>query len=153
VRADLPEGQLRADTATMQIIHSRIAAIIARGGPALFQRPAPSPAPPAAAEARTPGHAASGAGTVSGDSPKAALETLSVRGHADTIDYNALQNLVRFDGNSWFSDGCNEINSQLVIYNIGTQTVQAGNAAGSHERVHGTVSNTQPGAACSGNRG
>ena len=130
VRFDAPEGQMRANTATVQIVNQRIASITAQGSPALFQR---LPNPPL------------GAAEDSAPTPKSNLSSLTVHGHAQSITYDAAHNQVQFSGNSWFTDGCNDITSDVVTYNMMTQTVQAGAAPGSHARVRGTVRNTRPG--------
>jgi lipopolysaccharide transport protein LptA len=119
VRADMSSGQLRADRATIHMADKRIASITANGAPAQFQRPS--------------GPSATGAAAV------------SVHGHANTIIYDAVHDQVQFTGDSWFSDGCNDINSQLVTYDITRQTVQANEAPGGSGRVHGTIRSTRPG--------
>ncbi|HEX4052467.1 MAG TPA: LptA/OstA family protein [Steroidobacteraceae bacterium] len=155
IRADLSGGQLRADSATVQIVDGRIVSIDAQGSPALFQRPASAgntagnpratdshAAAPAAAAAA--GNAGKGAGAA-----KPGFADVSVRGHADSITYDATHDQVQFSGNSWFTDGCNEITSQLVTYDMQTQTVQAGAKPGSHARVQGVIRNTRPGSSSS----
>jgi lipopolysaccharide export system protein LptA len=139
VRADMEDGQLRCDTATIRIVDNRIASINAHGGPALFQRPATNPpVPPSGAR---PPHAAA--------APKSDMANVTVRGHAQAILYDAVHGQVQFSGDSWFTDGCNEITSELMTYNMTTQIVQAGTAPGSNARVHGTIRNTHPGTPCS----
>ncbi len=139
VRADMADGQLRCDTATIRIVDNRIATITARGGPALFQRPGTNPPARPAGSARASGTAAQ----------KTDMANVTVRGHAQSILYDALHKQVQFSGDSSFTDGCNEITSQLVTYNMTSQIVQAGAAPGSNARVHGTIRNTHPGTACS----
>jgi lipopolysaccharide export system protein LptA len=142
VRADMSEGQLRADTATIHIVDRQIASITAQGMPALFQRPAQN----TAASGTTAGAPAAGAGSArSSGAAKSGVSSLSVRGHADSITYDALHRQVQFRGDSWFSDGCNDITSPLVTYNLGQQSVQAGVAPGGSGRVHGTIRSTRPG--------
>jgi len=135
VRADMSDGQLRADTATVQIVDGRIVSINAQGSPALFQRPASDVA------ASTP-QSPAGAGT---GGQKANFDNVTVHGHADSITYDAPQDQVQFSGNSWFTDGCNEITSQLVTYDMQSQTIQAGARPGSGARVRGVIRNTHPG--------
>jgi lipopolysaccharide export system protein LptA len=142
IRADMSGGQLRADTATVQIVDGRIVSIDAQGGPALFQRPAS--ADNAGASAAADASAATGKPAASGGE-KAGFADVTVRGHADSITYDAMHNQVQFSGNSWFTDGCNEITSQLVTYDMQTQTVKAGAKPGSSGRVQGVIRNTRAG--------
>ena len=157
IRADMSDGQLRADMATVQIVDGRIVSIDTQGSPALFQRPAnggkaadnagaPSTPTPRGGGPGTgaQGAAASGAGEGKG-SEKTGLDDITVHGHADSITYDAARGRVQFTGNSWFTDGCNEITSQLVTYDMQTQTVQAGARPGSNARVQGVIRNTHPG--------
>jgi len=129
VRADMSDGQLRADRATIHMTDKRIASITAHGAPALFQRPAAAPAPTPAGAA----HPASG------------MSNLSVHGHASVITYDAVHGQVQFTGDSWFTDGCNDIDSQMLTYDLSQQIVQAREAPGASGRVHGTIRNTRPG--------
>jgi hypothetical protein len=138
VRADMAQGQLRCDTATIRIVDSRIASITTHGSPAMFQRPATNPPAPQASSPHTAGAA--------GQKPD--MSSVTVRGHAQSITYDAVHDQVQFSGDSWFTDGCNEIASQLVTYNMVTQIVQASASPGSNERVHGTIRNMHPGTAC-----
>lgn len=141
VRADMPEGQLRAETATIHIVDRQIASITAQGMPARFQRPA-----------QTSTQAAAGARAAAPGSPGAAkpgLSSLSITGHANSITYDAQHGRVQFKGDSSFSDGCNDITSQLVTYSMSQQSVQAGEAPGSNGRVHGVIRNTRPGSSAS----
>ncbi|HTT06908.1 MAG TPA: LptA/OstA family protein [Steroidobacteraceae bacterium] len=161
IRADMSDGQLRADMATVQIVDGRIVSIDAQGSPALFQRPASAatasnaagkaaarasvaPAAAAPATASGTGAGAAGKGTAAG---KAGLADITVRGHADSITYDAAHDRVQFSGDSWFTDGCNELTSQLVTYDMQTQTVQAGAKPGGNGRVRGVIRNTRPGSA------
>jgi hypothetical protein len=142
VRADMAQGQLRCDTATIRIVDSRIASITTRGSPALFQRPgtnppaAPAGSPPTAGTAEAAGQ------------KKPDMSGVTLRGHAQSITYDAVHDQVQLSGDSWFTDGCNEITSQLVTYNMVTQIVQASAAPGSNARVHGTIRDTHPGTPC-----
>jgi len=138
IRADMSNGQLRADRASVQIVNGRIVSIDTMGSPALFQRPAS----PAAANA-VGGAAGGTAGGAAGG--KADFADITVRGHADSISYDAVHDQVQFSGNSWFTDGCNEITSQLVTYDMQTQTIRAGAQPGGNGRVHGVIRNTRPG--------
>src|SRR6185437_5652353 len=76
---------------------------------------------------------------------KSSFSSLTVHGHARSITYDATRDQVQFAGDSWFTDGCNDITSDLVTYNMMTQTVQAGAAPGSQARVRGTVRSTRAG--------
>ncbi|HEY7928657.1 MAG TPA: LptA/OstA family protein [Steroidobacteraceae bacterium] len=150
IRADMSDGQLRADMATVQIVDGRIVSIAAQGSPALFQRPASAASAASAARNATgpstagaPGAPATGAGK--GAAGKAGLADITVRGHADSITYDAAHDRVQFSGESWFTDGCNELTSQLVTYDMQTQTVQAGAKPGGNGRVRGVIRNTRPG--------
>ena len=129
VHVDLREGQLQADTATVQQLDKRIVSIRADGMPARFER-----LPQSTAKALT--------------GSAAATANLTVRGHADAITYDLSKNQVQLNGNSWFSDGCNEITSQSIVYNIANQSVLASGAAGGTGQVHGTIRTMRPGASC-----
>jgi lipopolysaccharide export system protein LptA len=160
VHMDMPQGQLRADTATIQMMNNRIASIVAQGKPAEFQRlsqaAAGLPTGPSVAAGPSGTAAATGPARRSGSAPaaRANLTNVSIYGHADTITYDVAQGLVQLNGNSWLTDGCNEFTSPLITYEIATQKVQAGPQPGSHGRVHGTIRSTRPGgAACAGGLG
>ncbi len=135
VRADMSDGQLRADRATIHMANKRIASITADGAPAQFQRPAGESPTAAGAAPEASGGARAGSN----------LGNVNVRGHANEIIYDTVNDKVQFTGDSWFTDGCNDINSQLVTYDIARQTVQASQAPGSSGRVHGTIRSTRPG--------
>lgn len=143
VHADTARGQLRADTATVQVVDQQIASITAQGSPALFQHLPTNPLEPAASAVPTPTPPAAPAGAAQ----KSDLANLTVHGHAESITYDATHDQVIFSGSSWFTNGCDDIISQLVTYNIGAQTVEASGAPGSgaRGRVHGTIRSTRPG--------
>jgi len=63
----------------------------------------------------------------------------NAHGHAREIDYDLEQDLLKLDGDSWLSDGCNEINSQSIVYDIANQKVRADAAPGSDRQVQGTL--------------
>lgn len=44
------------------------------------------------------------------------------RGHARTIDYETATGDVSFKDEAWLSDGCNEIRSEQLVYNLRSQT-------------------------------
>ena len=45
------------------------------------------------------------------------------RGRANTIDYETASGNVTFKDQAWLSDGCNEITSEQLVYNVRSQTV------------------------------
>jgi lipopolysaccharide export system protein LptA len=57
-------------------------------------------------------------------------------GHADTIDYDASQGLVRLIKNAWLSDGQNEVRGEMLKYNVVAQTIVADAAEQGSQRVH-----------------
>jgi lipopolysaccharide export system protein LptA len=124
VQASLPQGKLRADRATVQFVNKRIASMSAQGVPAEFERSvdgsADSPAPDDGAN-RSHG------------------QTDSAHGHAREIDYDLVHDLLTLKGDSWLTDGCNEINSQSIVYDIANQKVRAEAVPGDDTQVHGTL--------------
>jgi lipopolysaccharide transport protein LptA len=108
VRLSMPEGELRADRATVRIAHNRITSMTAEGSPATFE------------------HALDNGAQVA-------------HGRARTIAYDLEHQAVQLQGDSWLSDGCNEITSDHIDYDIGSQRVQADAAPGDAGRVHGTI--------------
>ena len=108
VRVSMPEGELRADRATVRIAHNRITSMRAEGSPATFE------------------HAL-------GDGAQIA------HGHANAISYDLERDEMQLQGDSWLTDGCNEINSDHILYDIASQHVQADAAPGESGRVHGTI--------------
>ena len=130
VQVDMPQGKLSADRATVQFVNKRIASMSAQGAPAQFEHSA-------AASGQD------GASSVAGDTGDAgnrghgAIE--SARGHAREIDYDMEHELLKLNGDSWLSDGCNEINSQSIVYDIANQKVRADAAPNGDTQVHGTL--------------
>jgi lipopolysaccharide export system protein LptA len=57
-------------------------------------------------------------------------------GHADTIDYDAGQGIVRLSKNAWLSDGQNEIHGEMLKYNTIAQTIVADPTEQGSQRVH-----------------
>src|SRR5579862_7336909 len=112
VQVYLPQGQLQASSATVQFADKRIASIAADGSPALFERQV----------------VRSGQATPT-----------DVTGHAQQITYNVARNQVQLTGDSWLTDGCNDISTQLITYDIASQRVEASAAPGAEGRVHGTM--------------
>jgi lipopolysaccharide transport protein LptA len=111
---------MQASTATIQFANSRVAAIDAEGSPAQFAREVPR----------------SGQG-----------EPTEVTGHAQQISYNVAREQVQLTGDSWLTDGCNDITTQQITYDITGQRVEASAGPGSTGQVHGTIS-ARAGAVC-----
>ncbi len=137
VQASLPQGTLRADRATVQFVNKRIASMSAQGTPAEFERSADH-----SADAAPAGDGAS----------RSHGQADTAHGHAREIDYDLEHDLLTLKGDSWLTDGCNEINSQSIVYDIANQKVRAETVPGDETQVHGTLhsrSGTQcaPGAA------
>ena len=123
VQVYLPQGQLQAREATIQFTDKRIASIAADGSPAQFQRQV----------VRT-----------------GQTKPTDVTGHAQQITYNVARDEVQLTGNSWLTDGCNDISTQQITYDIASQRVEAAAAAsgpGADGRVHGTIG-ARSGAPC-----
>jgi len=112
VQVYMPQGQLQANTATVQFTDQRIASIAAAGTPAQFER-----------EVMRTGEAA----------------PTDVTGHAQQINYDLARNQVQLTGDSWLTDGCNDISTQQILYDITSQRVEASAAPGSSGQVHGTI--------------
>jgi lipopolysaccharide transport protein LptA len=124
VQVFMPQGKLSADKATVQFVNKRIASMNAQGAPAEFE------------------HGVDTAGQTGplGDAGKAGHGAIeSARGHAREIDYDMEHDLLKLNGDSWLSDGCNEINSQSIVYDIANQKVRADAAPGGDAQVHGTL--------------
>jgi lipopolysaccharide transport protein LptA len=127
VQVDMPQGKLSAERATVQFVNKRIASMSAQGAPAQFEHSA-------AATGQD------GAATPAGDAANrghGAIE--SAHGHAREIDYDMERELLKLSGDSWLSDGCNEINSQSIVYDIANQKVRADAAPGGDTQVRGTL--------------
>jgi lipopolysaccharide transport protein LptA len=124
VQVFMPQGNLTADRATVQFVNKRIASMSAQGAPAEFEHNADS-----AAQGFAPGDAANrGHGQIE-----------TAHGHARQIDFDMEHNLLTLKGDSWLTDGCNEINSQSIVYDIANQTVRAEAVPGDDTQVHGTL--------------
>jgi len=124
VQVWMPQGKLSADKATVQFVNKRIASMSAQGAPAEFEHSAP-----AVGQEGTAADAA--------NRGRSAVET--AHGHARDIDYDMEHDLLKLNGDSWLSDGCNEINSQSIVYDIANQKVRADAAPGGDTQVHGTL--------------
>ena len=120
VQVLMPQGKLSADKATVRFVNKRIASLSAQGAPAEFEHSVDSTAQSDA-----------------GDRSHGAIE--SAHGHAREIDYDMERELLKLNGDSWLSDGCNEINSQSIVYDIVNQKVRAEAAPGGDMQVHGTL--------------
>ncbi len=128
VQASLPQGKLRADRATVQFVNKRIASMSAQGAPAEFERSAAAAVPTAGSRRRAIGAPAA-----------AAAARQSAHGHAREINYDLEHELLTLKGDSWLTDGCNEINSQSIVYDIANQKVRAETVPGDQTQVHGTM--------------
>jgi lipopolysaccharide transport protein LptA len=111
VQVFMPQGRLNAERATVHFVNKRIASMSAQGSPADFER-----------------SGSAGHGPIN-----------SAHGHARQIDYDLEQDLLKLNGDSWLSDGCNEINSQSIVYDIANQKVRAEAAPGADKQVQGTL--------------
>lgn len=124
VQVLMPQGKLSADKATVLFVNKRITSMSAQGAPAEFEHSgAPVGQDGSAADA-----ASRGRSPIDG-----------AHGHARDIDYDMEHDLLKLNGDSWLSDGCNEINSQLIVYDIANQKVRADAAPGGDTQVHGTL--------------
>lgn len=59
----------------------------------------------------------------------------TARGEAEQILYEVERQTVTLRGQSWLTDGRNEIRGEQLIYNLQEQRVEAGTQTGSRERV------------------
>lgn len=116
------EGELTADKATVKFQKQRIVSLTAQGSPAEFE------------------HAANG---TPGTAP--ALE--KAHGHAREISFDLEHDELQLNGESWLTNGCSEMSSPHISYDIASQRVQADPAPGDGGRVHGTLP-THPQSAC-----
>jgi lipopolysaccharide transport protein LptA len=119
VQVYMPQGQLQASTATVQFTDKRIASIAADGSPAQFER-----------QVLRIGQTA----------------PTDVTGHAQQITYDVAHDQVQLTGDSWLTDGCNDISTQQITYDIASQRVEAAAAPGANGRVHGTIGANSHGA-------
>jgi lipopolysaccharide transport protein LptA len=124
VQASLPQGKLSADRATVQFVNKRITSMSAQGAPAEFERSVD----------RSPDNLAPGDGAKGSHG-----QTDSARGRAREIDYDLEHDLLTLKGDGWLTDGCNEINSQSIVYDITNQKVRAEAVPGDDTQVHGTL--------------
>jgi lipopolysaccharide transport protein LptA len=126
VEVTLPQGHLSAERASMQTVNNRITMMTAQGSPAQFESAGDAAAP---------------------NAPKASVAAAikHARGHANEIIYNLEHGELQLDGDSWLSDGCNEISSQHISYDIASQKVHAETNPGGKDKVHITSTRTAPG--------
>jgi len=61
------------------------------------------------------------------------------RGHAGQIIYQPAEGVVRLSDNAWLTDGHNEIQGPLLVYNIRQEHVEAVAQPGNEDRVHITI--------------
>jgi lipopolysaccharide transport protein LptA len=61
------------------------------------------------------------------------------RGHAGQIIYQPAEGVVRLSDNAWLTDGRNEIQGPLLVYNIRQEHVEAVAQPGHDDRVHITI--------------
>jgi len=73
-------------------------------------------------------------------------------GHAQAIDFDVAHNDVQLHGDGWLSDGCNEITSEHISYDLISQRVRADSAPGDNARVHGTIRAGNPSQCAPGKR-
>lgn len=65
-------------------------------------------------------------------------------GHADNIDYDATQGVVRLTKDAWLSDGQNEVHGESLKYNLNAQSIVADAADQNNQRVHIIITPTSP---------
>jgi lipopolysaccharide transport protein LptA len=63
----------------------------------------------------------------------------TAHGHARLITFDMEHNDLQLNGDGWLSDGCNEINSSHIAYDLATQRVRADSAPGDSAPVRGTI--------------
>jgi len=120
VQVFMTQGHLSADRATMQIVDNRITTMTAQGSPAVFDSSGDT----------------GGLGLPSAPKGGVAAAIEHAHGHADQIVYSLDRNELQLSGNSWLSNGCNEISSQRISYDIGSQKVHAETNPGDKAGVH-----------------
>jgi lipopolysaccharide transport protein LptA len=68
-------------------------------------------------------------------------------GRARAITFDMEHNDLQLNGDGWLSDGCREINSGHIAYDLTSQRVLADSVPGDSARVHGTI-RTGPASQC-----
>lgn len=63
----------------------------------------------------------------------------TAHGHARVITFDMEHNDLQLNGDGWLTDGCNEINSSHIAYDLTTQRVHADSAPGDSTQVRGTI--------------
>ena len=106
VQITIPQGRLKADRATMQIVNGRISTMTAEGSPAEFDR-GDDTTPPA------------------GASPNIQAALNHAHGHARQIVYDLDRGQLDLSGDSYLANGCYEFTSERMSYDIANQRVQA----------------------------
>lgn len=115
VQIFVPQGQLRADRATAQIVNDRVTLLTANGSPAEFERSLDGPAP------TNPGNAA-----------QSAIE--HARGHAHEIVFDVERSQLEFKGEAFVTGGCYEVSSDHISYDVGNERIEADPRDGSSVR-------------------
>ncbi len=121
VRARLAQGELAADNATVHFESSNLTAAMFDGKPATFEE--------------------NGAPAAAGNSGGATTALSSVKGSANTIEYdNATGGEVRLRGDVHLFDGCKDIHGDGFVYNLVQKSLKSLEpvAGASRERVRGT---------------
>jgi lipopolysaccharide transport protein LptA len=111
-----PQGHLKADRATIQIVNDRITIVTAQGDPAEFERSEDSPLPSMP--------------------PNAQTQLQHAHGHAREIVFDVERNQLDFSGDAYFIANCYELGSQHVVYDMANQKVQGDSSDNS--RVSGS---------------
>jgi lipopolysaccharide transport protein LptA len=68
-----------------------------------------------------------------------AESNIMARGRAGSIEYAVADGTVRLSENAWLTDGRNEINGPVLVYDIRAQRVQAAGEPGGDQRVRITI--------------
>jgi lipopolysaccharide transport protein LptA len=63
----------------------------------------------------------------------------TAHGHARVMTFDMEHNELQLNGDGWLSDGCNEISSGHISYDLATQRVRADSAPGDGTQVRGTI--------------
>jgi lipopolysaccharide transport protein LptA len=106
VQIFMPQADLSADRATMQIVNGRITSMTAQGSPAAFERAPDAPAP-------------------NGANSQALAAAEHAHGHAREIVYDLDRNELQLNGDAYISNGCYEFSSEHMSYDVANQRVQA----------------------------
>jgi lipopolysaccharide transport protein LptA len=63
----------------------------------------------------------------------------TAHGHARLITFDMEHDDLQLNGDGWLSDGCNEISSSHIAYDLASQRVRADSAPGDGTQVRGTI--------------